>query len=108
MATATTAQYMSAKGDVDLLSRFIAKAELMGIDDAASKIQLNYRQLITEDAVFCMEKFLKDYPFIQFMYLVDTAGRLVARKVASPAEEDKFAPMSIGRDFSGREWFRLR
>lgn len=46
MAT-TTAQYMNAKGDMDLLSRFIAKAELMGIEDASSKIQASYRSLIT-------------------------------------------------------------
>ena len=64
------------------------------------------RQLITEDAAFCMERFLNDYPFIQFMYLTDTKGALVARKVANPADRAKFEPMTIGRDLSDREWFQ--
>ena len=63
------------------------------------------RQLVTEDASYCMERFLGEYPFIQFMYLTDTEGRLVARKVANPADRPKFATMVEGIDLSGREWF---
>jgi isopropylmalate/homocitrate/citramalate synthase len=69
--------------------------------------ELCIRQLITEDAVFCMEKFLQDYPFIQFMYLTGTTGNLVARVVSNPADEPKFASMTIGRDLSDREWFKM-
>jgi isopropylmalate/homocitrate/citramalate synthase len=68
--------------------------------------ELCIRQLITEDAAFCMQKFLEDYPFIQFMYLTDTHGKLVAREVANPADRPKFAPMAIGVDQSDREWFQ--
>ncbi|MBI4804974.1 MAG: histone-lysine N-methyltransferase [Desulfovibrio sp.] len=68
--------------------------------------ELCIRQLITEDAAFCMQKFLEDYPFIQFMYLTDTHGKLVAREVANPADRPKFAPMTIGVDQSDREWFQ--
>jgi isopropylmalate/homocitrate/citramalate synthase len=68
--------------------------------------ELCIRQLITEDAAFCMQKFLADYPFIQFMYLTDTDGRLVAREVANPADKPKFASMTIGVDQSDREWFQ--
>ena len=64
------------------------------------------RQLITEDAAFCMNQFLEDYPFIQFMYLTDTQGKLVARVVANPTDRPKFAPMTIGVDQSDREWFQ--
>ncbi|MFZ5428521.1 MAG: triose-phosphate isomerase [Thermodesulfobacteriota bacterium] len=62
-------------------------------------------QLVTDDAALCMEKFLAEYPFIQFMYLTDTTGKLVARKVANPADRPKFAPMVEGVDLSDRGWF---
>ncbi|WP_243361971.1 triose-phosphate isomerase [Fundidesulfovibrio terrae] len=68
--------------------------------------ELCIRQLITEDAAFCMQKFLSDYPFIQFMYLTDTEGKLVAREVANPADKPKFASMTVGKDQSDREWFQ--
>jgi len=64
------------------------------------------RQLITEDAAFCMKKFLADYPFIQFMYLTDTEGKLVAREVANPVDKPRFASMTVGLDQADREWFQ--
>ncbi|MFP5221441.1 MAG: cache domain-containing protein [Acidobacteriota bacterium] len=64
------------------------------------------RQLISEDAMYCMERFLGEYPFIQFMYLTDTEGRIVARKVSDPADRPKFASMTVGVDQSDREWFQ--
>lgn len=64
------------------------------------------RQLISEDAMFCMERFLGEYPFIQFMYLTDTDGKIVARKVSDPADRPKFASMTVGVDQSDREWFQ--
>lgn len=68
--------------------------------------ELCIRQLISEDAMFCMERFLGEYPFIQFMYLTDTEGRIVARKVADPVDRPKFASMTVGVDQSDREWFQ--
>ena len=67
--------------------------------------ELCIRQLISEDAMFCMERFLNEYPFIQFMYLTDTEGRIVARKVSDPADRPRFASMTVGVDQSDREWF---
>jgi len=64
------------------------------------------RQLISEDAMFCMERFLGEYPFIQFMYLTDTEGKIVARKVSDPADRPRFASMTVGVDQSDREWFQ--
>ena len=68
--------------------------------------ELCIRQLISEDAMFCMERFLGEYPFIQFMYLTDTEGKIVARKVADPADRPKFASMTVGVDQADREWFQ--
>jgi isopropylmalate/homocitrate/citramalate synthase len=63
------------------------------------------RELDPERATERMGLFLREYPFIQFLYLTDTEGKLVARKVASPADLAKFAPMVEGVDLSNREWF---
>ena len=43
---ATTTDYMAARGDADLLVRLIAKAELMGIDNASQWIQENMSKLV--------------------------------------------------------------
>jgi len=53
----------------------------------------------------CMDRFLSEYPFIQFIYLVDRSGRLVCSHVADPMDRPKFAPMVPGVDQSDREWF---
>lgn len=42
----TTTDFMAARGDADLLVRLIAKAELMGIEDAATWIQANMSKLV--------------------------------------------------------------
>ncbi|GAB6038087.1 cache domain-containing protein [Fundidesulfovibrio butyratiphilus] len=53
----------------------------------------------------CMERFLSEYPFIQFLYLVDKTGRLVCSHVGDPIDRPKFAPMVPGVNLSDREWF---
>lgn len=46
---ATTAQHIAARNDVDLLQRFIAKAEMMGVESPTSFIQNNMAKLISVD-----------------------------------------------------------
>lgn len=43
---ATTADHMAARGDADLLARFIARAEQLGVENASSWVQANMGQLI--------------------------------------------------------------
>lgn len=45
---ATTADHMAARGDQNLLNRFIARAEMMGIPNASSWIQSNMGLLVTQ------------------------------------------------------------
>lgn len=49
MAT-TTNQHMAARGDTELIARFIAKAEMMGIENPANFIQSKMPQLVTQTA----------------------------------------------------------
>jgi len=62
-------------------------------------------ELEVAPATECMATFLSDYPFIQFMYLTDTRGKLVASHVANPLDRPKYASMTEGVDQSDREWF---
>lgn len=41
-----TQEYITAKGDSDLLSRLIARAEMMNVDDPANWVQINMSKLI--------------------------------------------------------------
>lgn len=43
---ATTADHMAARGDQDLLNRFIARAEMLGVENASSWVQSNMGKLV--------------------------------------------------------------
>lgn len=43
---ATTADHIAARGDADLLARFIARAEQLGVENASSWVQSHMGQLI--------------------------------------------------------------
>lgn len=47
--TATTAQHIAARNDLDLLQRFVAKAEMMGVESPTALIQNNIAKLISID-----------------------------------------------------------
>jgi isopropylmalate/homocitrate/citramalate synthase len=55
----------------------------------------------------CLEKFLREFPFVQFINLTDTEGRLLASAVIDPAYLAKYdEKLPLGSDLSAREWFR--
>lgn len=53
----------------------------------------------------CMDDFLDEYSFIQYIYLIDTKGRLVASSVCHPEDRPKYKTHDHQTDFSDREWF---
>jgi isopropylmalate/homocitrate/citramalate synthase len=53
----------------------------------------------------CMEDFLEEYGFIQYIYLVNLKGRLVSSAVAHPEDRPKYKTYDFETDFSDREWF---
>ncbi len=52
-----------------------------------------------------MAEVLDKYPFIQYLYLTDTAGKLIAWNVSDIQYLDKYRSVPYGEDFSDREWF---
>ena len=54
-----------------------------------------------------MQRFQQEYPFIQFVALLDTDGKVVERVVAHPEDRPKYTSMVPGTDLSDREWFAM-
>jgi len=53
----------------------------------------------------CMREFVVDYSFIQFLYLIDTGGRLIASAISHPEDVHKYKSLIAETDFSNRGWF---
>ncbi|MDL2279632.1 histone-lysine N-methyltransferase [Desulfovibrio sp. OttesenSCG-928-G11] len=54
----------------------------------------------------CLEKFLKEFPFVQFINLTDTQGRLLAGATGDEEFAARYAErLPPGADLSDREWF---
>ena len=53
-----------------------------------------------------MDGFLKQYPFIQYINLTDTQGKMLANAIIDPVYKPRYDSLPIGFDFSAREWFR--
>ena len=53
----------------------------------------------------CLDRFVHDYPFIQYLYLTDTEGKLACSAITDPAYKEKYQALPLGYDFSQREWF---
>ncbi|MDR2050845.1 MAG: histone-lysine N-methyltransferase [Deltaproteobacteria bacterium] len=52
-----------------------------------------------------MMQSVQDYPFIQYLYLTDTRGRLLAAAITDPAYRERYDSLPVGYDFSQRQWF---
>ena len=76
-----------------ILVRLVQHPDLLEAGDAQKK---------------ALEDFAAAYPFIQYIYSVDTKARLIASVVRDPAYKDRYNSTLHGDyDFSDREWFRV-
>jgi len=55
----------------------------------------------------CMDDFLQEYSFIQYIYLIGMDGRLIASAVAHPEDRPKYKSFDHETDFSDREWYNV-
>ncbi len=53
-----------------------------------------------------MPLFLKEYPFIQYINLTDTAGKMLGNAIIDPAYKERYAQLPVGYDLSSREWYK--
>lgn len=52
-----------------------------------------------------LDEFVREYPFIQYLYLTDREGKLLASAITDPLYREKYSQLPPGYDFSNREWF---
>lgn len=60
-----------------------------------------------QDAGEALDSFAHEYPFIQYIQLTDTEGKLLNSCITDPAYREKYECLPLGFDFSDREWFKV-
>jgi hypothetical protein len=54
----------------------------------------------------CLEKFLLEFSFVQYINLTDIQGRLLASAMLDPRHQAQYAErLPLGTDMSSRKWF---
>lgn len=53
-----------------------------------------------------LEKFVRDYSFIQYVYVTDMQGRSTAIAISEPYDKTGYKAFPLGFDYSNREWFQ--
>lgn len=71
-----------------------------------SKLSEDCRVILTKENYGCLTDFVRDYPFIQYLYLTDKEGGLIASEITDLRFKEKYEVLEIGYDFSSREWFK--
>ena len=52
-----------------------------------------------------LQSLVDDYPYLQYVYVVDIQGRKVTRTICQPVDQAKFANVGPGESYSDRPWF---
>lgn len=52
-----------------------------------------------------LERFVRDYSFIQYVYVTDIKGRSTAIAISDPGDRTSYKAFPLGFDYSNREWF---
>lgn len=52
-----------------------------------------------------LQSLVDDYPYLQYVYVVDIHGKKITRTVCQPVDQAKFANVVPGESYSDRPWF---
>ncbi len=52
-----------------------------------------------------LERFVRDYSFIQYVYVTDVKGHSTAIAISDPGDKTSYKAFPLGFDYSNREWF---
>ena len=52
-----------------------------------------------------LQSLIDEYPYLQYVYVVDMHGRKITRTICQPVDQAKFAHVPAGEDYSDRPWF---
>jgi isopropylmalate/homocitrate/citramalate synthase len=71
-----------------------------------SELSFDCNVILAKENYRCLTEFVQQYPFIQYLYLTDNEGGLIASKITDMRFVEKYEELGIGFDFSSREWFK--
>ena len=60
----------------------------------------------TETLTAQLQQFVRDYSFIQYVYVTDVKGHSTAIAISNPGDQKGYKAFPIGFDYSNREWFQ--
>lgn len=60
----------------------------------------------TETLTTQLQQFVRDYSFIQYVYVTDVKGHSTAIAISDPGDQKGYKAFPIGFDYSNREWFQ--
>jgi len=52
-----------------------------------------------------LQSLIDEYPYLQYVYVVDMHGKKITRTICQPVDQAKFAHVPPGEDYSDRPWF---
>jgi isopropylmalate/homocitrate/citramalate synthase len=52
-----------------------------------------------------LQSLVDEYPYLQYVYVVNIHGIKITRTICQPVDQAKFAHVGIGEDYSDRPWF---
>ena len=52
-----------------------------------------------------LQSLVDDYPYLQYVYVVDIQGKKITRTICQPVDQAKFANVPVGENYSDRPWF---
>jgi len=52
-----------------------------------------------------LQSLIDEYPYLQYVYVVDLQGKKITRTICQPVDQAKFARVPPGEDYSDRPWF---
>jgi isopropylmalate/homocitrate/citramalate synthase len=52
-----------------------------------------------------LQSLVDEYPYLQYVYVVNIHGIKITRTICQPVDQAKFAHVGVGEDYSDRSWF---
>jgi len=111
--TTISSEELEAKARKYLPELFMSDLERIKFKAAEAAIAV-LRKIIDDPAMRTMEpelqepvmqRFIEEYPSIQFAYVVDMNGKKTTRNITNIADRAKYENYGVGTDQSDREWF---
>ncbi len=63
------------------------------------------RSMNVEQIEPILQSLVDEYPYLQYVYVVNIHGIKITRTICQPVDQSKFAHVGVGEDYADRSWF---